>query len=175
MARGGQYRSAMGITTQVFRLYQSTSVAGCVHTLVARAAQPGYPNADAGAEDAAHAFASSALDHLTTWWARWLLPVTCRSEHTGSVIAETCQVVFDGSLADDLDLRTAEGLRDVDVWVATGERAGRVVLGVARDEAAFWAAVDDDHAGRVEPRRPARLLHAYLVTDLDGSGDLRDA
>jgi hypothetical protein len=166
----------MGIPTPVFRLSESAGPAGCVHHLLARAGRPGAPGADAGAEDAADAFAASALDHLTAWWRRWLLPRDCRQEHAHRVVGETSQVVVDDGLAGDPDLWSGPGLRTVEVWVAAGGHAGWVVLGAARDEAAFWAAVagDGDLAGeRLD--RPARLLVAYLLTDGDGAGDLRDA
>ena len=166
----------MGSATQVFRLCQSTAADGCVHYLLARAARPSYPNADAGAEDAADAFAASALDHLTGWWARWRLPVDCRSEHAHRIIGETSHVVFDDGLTDDPDLEAGQGLRTVDVWMATGDYPGFMVIGAARDQAAFWVGVaEDDDLDRVRLDRPARLVSAYFLTDLDGSGDLRDS
>ena len=166
----------MAIGTQVFRLVQCAGVAGCIHHLLVRAAQPSYPNHDAGAEDAAQAFASSALDHLTEWWVRWRLPVDCRSDHSHRIIGETSDLVFDEGLADDPDLWAGLGLRMVDVWTVTGARAGWMVLGAARNEAAFWAGVAEaDHLDRVRLDTPARLVSAYFITELDGAGDLRDS
>jgi hypothetical protein len=122
------------------------------------------------------AFADSALDHLSGWWLRWRLPLDCRSAHSTTVIGETSQIVFDEGLADDPELWAGPGLRRVEVWVTSGEHANSLVLGAARDETAFWAAVAEDHdldAARLD--RPARLLPTYFLTDLDGSGDLRDS
>jgi hypothetical protein len=166
----------MGSATQVFRLCRGTGAAGCVHHLLVRAARPSYPNADVGAEDAADAFASSALDHLTEWWLRWWLPADCRSEHANRIIGETSHLVFDERLADDPDLWAGPGLRKVGVWAATGDRSGWLVLGAAGDEAAFWAAIaEDEDLDGVRLDRPATFVPAYFLTDLDGSGDLRDS
>jgi hypothetical protein len=165
----------MGIATRVFRLSRGGGAAGCAHYVLARAARPSYAGADAGAEDAADAFASSALDHLTGWWARWRLPLDCRAEHALATVGETSSLVYDDGMEADPDLWDGPGLREVHVWTATGDRAGWIVVGAARDEAAFWAGVAEDRdLDGMRLRRPAQRLAAYLLTDLDGSGDLRD-
>jgi hypothetical protein len=98
-----------------------------------------------GAEDAADALASSALDHPER-------------------------------LADDPDLWAGPGLRKVGVWAATSDRAGWLVLGAASDEATFWTAIaEDEDLDGVRLDRPATFVPAYFLTDLDGSGDLRDS
>jgi len=171
----GHYRSGMSIATQVFRLCRGAGAGGCVHHLLARAGRPSAPGADAGAEDAADAFAESALDHLTGWWLRWRLPADCRAEHATTILGETSALVLDDGLADDPDLWDGPGLRTVAVWVATGDDPAAVALGAARDEAAFWAGVAVGDLSRLRLHRPAVLLPAYLLTDLDGSGDLRDS
>ena len=70
----------MGIGTDVFEAvrYEGES---CVHHVLLRAGRPSYPNADQGAEDAADAFAESAMAHLRGWFERWRLPRLCPAEH----------------------------------------------------------------------------------------------
>jgi hypothetical protein len=148
-----------------------------VHHLLARAGRPGYPNASQGAEDAADAFADSALDHLTQWWIRWRLPGDCRSDHTHRIlaVAEDGGLVFDDGLPNDPDLSAGPGLRTVRFfWTAVSDHPGWMVLGAARDEATFWASTaDSDEVFRLD--RPAHFVSAYFLTDSDGSGDLRTA
>lgn len=164
------YGSAVGIATPVFRLHRSTGAGGCVHHLLARAGRPSYPNHDAAAEEAADAFASSGLDHLTEWWLRWLLPLECTAQHDGVTVGETSFIAAD----DGPDLWDAVGLRHVDVWVATGT-GGVLVLGAVEDESVFWIGVEDEpELDDVGLARPAALVRATFLTDQDGSGDLRD-
>ena len=163
------YRSAVGIATPVFRLYRSRGAGGCEHHLLARAGRPSYPNHDAAAEEAADAFATSALDHLTGWWTYWLLPATCDGTHEHSTVGETSFVAAD----DGPDLWDGTGLREVDLWFATGER-DVLVIGAVHEEEVFWLGVGDEpDLETASLARPARRVRVDFLTDLDGSGDLR--
>lgn len=161
----------MGSAFQVFRLLRYAGTGGCAHHLLLRAGQPSYPNADAGAEDAAGAFVESQLDHLAGWWARWWLGRHCPGPHSCELVGQTDDsgLVFDPGVPDLLEAR---GMRMLKVWTAALEPYS-LVLGAARDEAAFWAAVEED--GDLEPAGPATCFDVYFLTDADGSGDLRDA
>jgi hypothetical protein len=164
------YRAAVGIATPVFRLYRSRGAGGCEHHLLARAGRPSYPNHDAAAEQAADAFASSALDHLTGWWTRWLLPTQCSGSHEYVTVGETSYVAAD----DGPDLWDGPGLREVDLYFATAER-DILVIGAADDESVFWLGVGDEpDLETVGLTRPARRIRVDFLTDLDGGGDLHD-
>ncbi len=63
---------------------------GCEHHLLLQVTRPSYPNADAGAEDAAYAFQESALDHLRDWFEAWVLPRVCdRPPHDREALGDT--------------------------------------------------------------------------------------
>ena len=78
----------MGIETDVYRTLTYAGV-GCTHRLLLRATRPSYPNADAGAEDAAIAFADGALAQLQAWFERWRLTSICDAEHAVTAVEES--------------------------------------------------------------------------------------
>jgi len=157
----------MGSQTAVFEFYTYSCGRRCEHTILVRVNRPAYPNADQGAEDAAEAFATSAADHLRTWWERWLLPRDCRRQHEcvqwDTAVTDTMSPELDGP-----------GLRHLTVWLA--DDGEDLVLGAAATEPEFWQTWNTYVGGEHEPRPRSVATHdVYFLTEQDGQQDLRDA
>ncbi len=140
----------------------------CRHELLLRAVRPSASNADQGMEDAADAFADSALLHLRSWWERYRLPLDCRANHRVTAVGRMAGPAVGDALYE-------RGLRQLDVWVArTPDDPPWLVVGAAGTEEEFWQEVEDAEMG-ANLHRPARQHSVYLLTDRDGDGDLRDS
>jgi hypothetical protein len=62
--------------------------AGCEHHLLLQVTRPSYPNADAGAEEAAYAFQESAFAHLRGWYEAWVLARICADAHEVELLGD---------------------------------------------------------------------------------------
>ena len=90
--------------------------------------------------------------------------------HEHDTVGETSHVAAD----DGIDLWDGPGLREVDLWFATGQ-PDVLVIGSAHEEEVFWLGVGDEPELESQAlTRPARQVRVDFLTDLDGGGDLRD-
>jgi hypothetical protein len=105
----------VAITTDVQRRSRYVGP-GCEHHLLLQVSRPAYPNADAGAEDAAYAFQESASGHLRGWFETWVLPRACdRPSHDHEALGDVDSeepVEGPGFRWLDLDGRRVFFLRD---------------------------------------------------------------